>query len=205
MPPPVTSAIRQRMPRAWAGDALALVHIISRIFGSYTRGVITESIVVGLLTGFGYFVIGVEVWLPLGVIAVVGEMVPIIGSWIAFFIAMPVVLATQPDKALLALGLFVVVQLLGSWLLAPRIRGGSVNLTPAATILVLALGGAIAGPLGIILALPAAALLRDLASYTSHRAGGLSPLESLEQLPSFSRVAESRRPAVEAQHCQRPT
>jgi predicted PurR-regulated permease PerM len=118
---------------------------------------------------------------------------------------MPVVLATQPDKALPALGLCVVVQLLGSWFLAPRIRGGSVNLTPAATILVLALGGAIAGPLGIILALPAAALLRDLASYTSHRAGGLSPLESLEQLPSFSRFAESRRPAVEAQHCQRPT
>jgi predicted PurR-regulated permease PerM len=172
---------------------LALVHIVNRIFGSYTRGVIIEAIIVGIITGLGYFIIGVEVWFPLGVIALSGEIVPIIGPWIAFFISMPVVLATQPDKAFLALGLFVVVQLLEGWFLAPRIRGGAVNLTPLATILLLALGGAIAGPLGVILALPTAALLRDVSFYTSHRAGGLSPPEAIAQLPSFAR--DERRKA----------
>jgi predicted PurR-regulated permease PerM len=185
--PKITRQIRGQFPRAWAGDALALVHIFSRVIGSYTRGVIIESIIVGVITGLGYYLIGVRVWLPLGVIAFVGEIVPIIGPWIAFFISLPVILATQPDKAVLALGLFVVIQILEGWFLAPRIQGGSVNFTPSATLLALAVGGAIGGPLGVILALPAAALMRDIAFYTSYRAGGLSPTEALSQLPSFGR------------------
>ena len=158
------------------------------MFGSYTRGVIIESIIVGIITGLGYYLIGVQVWLPLGVIALIGEIVPIIGPWIAFFISLPVILATQPDKAVLALGLFVVIQILEGWFLAPRIQGGSVNFTPSATLVALAVGGAIGGPLGVILALPAAALMRDIAFYTSYRAGGLSPTEAMTQLPSFGRT-----------------
>jgi len=65
--PKITRQIRDQLPRAWAGDALAFVHIFNRIFGSYTRGVIIESIIVGIITGLGYFIIGVNVWLPLGV------------------------------------------------------------------------------------------------------------------------------------------
>lgn len=185
--PKLTRQIRGQFPRAWAGDALALVHIFSRVIGSYTRGVIIESIIVGVITALGYYLIGIQVWLPLGVIAFIGEIVPIIGPWIAFFISLPVILATQPDKAVLALGLFVVIQILEGWFLAPRIQGGSVNFTPSATLLALAVGGAIGGPLGVILALPAAALMRDIAFYTSYRAGGLSTTEALSQLPSFGR------------------
>ena len=185
--PKLTRQIRSQFPRAWAGDALALLHIFTRVFGSYTRGVIIESIIVGIITGLGYYLIGVQVWLPLGAIALVGEIVPIIGPWIAFFISLPVVLATQPDKAVLALGLFVVIQILEGWFLAPRIQGWSVNFTPSATLVTLAVGGAIGGPMGVILALPAAALLRDIAFYISYRAGGLSPTEAITRLPSFAR------------------
>lgn len=193
--PGITREIRTQFPRAWAGDTLALVHIFNRVVGSYTRGVIIESIIVGIITGLGYFLIGVEVWLPLGMIALIGEIVPIIGPWIAFFISLPVILATQPDKAILALGLFVIVQLLEGWFLAPRIQGGSVHFTSSATLLILAVGGAIGGPLGVILALPAAALLRDIAFYTSYRAGGQSPSAALGMLPSFRREGERERGA----------
>ena len=185
--PKLTRQIRTQFPRSWAGDALALLHIFNRVFGSYTRGVIVESIIVGIITGLGYYLIGVEVWLPLGAIALVGEIVPIIGPWIAFFISLPVILATQPDKTLLALGLFVVIQILEGWFLAPRIQGGSVNFTPSATLVALAVGGAIGGPLGVILALPAAALMRDIAFYTAYRADGFSPAAAMSRLPSFAR------------------
>jgi hypothetical protein len=109
-----------QFPHARTGDPLALLRIVKRVFGSFTRGVFIKSIIVGIITGLGYFLIGVEVWLPLGVIALVGEIVPIIGPWIAFFISLPVILATQPDKAVLALGLFVVIQLLEGWFLVPH-------------------------------------------------------------------------------------
>ena len=57
---------------------------------------------------------------------------------------------------------------------------------PDKAVLALAVGGAIGGPLGVILALPAAALMRDIAFYTSYRAGGLSPAEAMSHLPSFA-------------------
>jgi predicted PurR-regulated permease PerM len=197
--PKISRQIREQFPRAWAGDTLALTHIFNRIFGSYTRGVIIESVIVGVITGLGYFLIGVEVWLPLGVIALFGEIVPIIGPWIAFFISLPVILATQPDRAIAALGLFVIIQMLEGWFLAPRIQGGSVHFTSSATLLILAVGGAIAGAMGVILALPTAALLRDLSFYVSYRASGLSPTEAMGELPSFQRESEqtsSPRPEV---------
>lgn len=197
--PKITHQIREQFPRPWAGDALALVHIFNRVFGSYTRGVIIESIIVGIITGLGYFLIGVEVWLPLGVIALVGEIVPIIGPWVAFIISLPVILATQPDRALLALGLFVIIQILEGWFLAPRIQGGAVHFTASATLLALAIGGAIGGAMGVILALPAAALLRDVAFYMSYRVGGLSPQAAVARLPSFARTeARGRRRAAPA-------
>jgi predicted PurR-regulated permease PerM len=189
----VTRQMRGEFPRSWADDALALVRIFSRVFGSYTRGVIVESIIVGVISALGYYVIGIQVWLPLGVIALIGEIVPIIGPWIAFLISLLVILATQPDKALLALGLFVVIQILEGLVLAPRIQGGSVNLTPAASLIALVIGGVIGGPLGAILALPAVALMREIALYTSYRAGGLSPAEAMSRLPLFGRAHRGDR------------
>lgn len=193
----MTRQIQRQCPRAWAGDTLALLHLLKRVLGSYTRGVIVESTIVGIITGLGFFLLGVEVWLPLGVIALVGEIVPIIGPWIGFFISLPVILATQPDKAVVALGLFVVIQILDGLFLAPRIQGRSVHFTSVATLIVLAVGGAIAGPLGAILALPAAALLRDISCYTSYRAGGLSPAAALSKLPAFQQEQAWRMPERE--------
>jgi predicted PurR-regulated permease PerM len=189
----VTRQVRGEFPRARAGDALALVRIFSRVFGSYTRGVFIESIIVGVIAGLGYYLIGVQVWLQLGVIALIGEIVPIIGPWIALLISLPVILATQPDKTVLALGLFVVIQILEGLFLAPRIQGGSVNLTPVASLIALAIGGAIGGPLGVILALPAVALMREIALYTSYRAEGLSPAEAMSRLPLSGRTHRGDR------------
>ena len=183
----MTHGVRDARPGAWADDALALLRLVTRVLASYTRGVILESIIVGIITGLACLAFGVEAWLPLAAIALAGEIVPIVGSWIAFFVSLLVVLATQPDKAILMLGLFVGVQILKVVFLNPRIQGGSVFFTPVASLLILAFGGVIAGPVGAILALPAAALLRDVSSYTSFRAGGHSPSEALAQLPSFTR------------------
>ena len=69
------------------------------------------------------------------------------------------------------------------------------HFTSLATLILLAVGGAIAGPMGVILALPAAALLRDVSFYTSYRAGGLSPAAALSRLPLFQREQARRASA----------
>lgn len=173
--------------------------IVTRVLGSYTRGVIAESIIVGIVISLGSFLIGLDAWLLLGAIALAGEIVPIIGTWIVLSISLPVILVTQPDKAVLALGFFVVIQIVDGWFLGPRFQGGSLHFSLLATLIIVASGGVIAGPLGMILALPAVALLRDITRYTSYRVGGQSPSAALGRLPLFQRDEERRRRAPVAE------
>jgi len=190
-----TRTLRAQFPQAWSQDAIACFRIFDRIFGAYTRGVILEATIVGIITGFGYWVIGVDLFLPLGVVAFVGEIVPIIGPWIAFLISFPVVLATQPELAIPAVILFGVIQALEGWFLAPQIQGNSNDFTNSGTLVILSIGAALGGGLGMILALPAAGLLRALSIYTFMRLQGHGIDAALAHLPAFRKADPPAPPA----------
>jgi len=111
----------------------------------------------------------------LAVIAGVLELLPVIGPIIA---AVPAVLlgaTAGPAAVVAALILYFAIQQLENTILVPKIQGDATNLHPAVVIFALILGGAIAGLLGAILALPIAATLRDLYVYAFRRAGGMTP------------------------------
>src|SRR5215218_7779128 len=177
--PSLPARLRHQLPASWGEDAVATFHIADRILGNYTRGVIFEALIVGAITGTGYWLIGVEVALPLGVIAFAGEIIPILGPWIAFLISFPVVLVTQPEKAIPAIALFGVIQLLEGWIIAPRIQGHSVDFSASATLIILAIGGALGGGLGVVIAMPTAAIIRAFLVYADRRLSGLTPAEAV--------------------------
>jgi hypothetical protein len=77
-----------------------------------------------------------------------------------------------------ALLLYLAIQQVENIFLVPKIQGDATKLHPAVVIFALILGGAVAGLLGAILALPVAATLRDLYVYAFRRAGGQSPAEA---------------------------
>ena len=173
--PSAGKQIRTLMPERWVDDTLAVAGIADGIMAAYTRGVIISSAVVGLITAAGYWTVGIDLWLVLGVIAFLGEIVPILGPWIAFIISFPVVLVTQPDKALLAVLVFGIIQALEGWFISPKIQASSIEFPPVIVLLALAIGGEVAGAIGVVLALPAAAILRALGVYILRRVDGLRP------------------------------
>lgn len=176
--------LREQMPDGWVADLIAGFRICDRILSSYVRGVVTGAVIVGTITGLGYWLIGVNGALALGAIAFGGKIIPIIGPWIAFLITFPVIWATQPDRAVAAIVLFVIIQLLEVWFLQPR-AGGTVDMTAAGTIVLLAIGGGLAGGTGVLFALPVAAMLRALCVYISQRLGGKSPQDAITYLRMF--------------------
>ncbi len=192
--PQTAANLKRQLPRGWAAELLALFRIVDRVLGATARGVIIESSVVGVITGLGYWAIGVEVALPLAVIAFAGEIVPIIGPWIAFMVSFPVVLATQPELTIPAIGVFLLIQAVEGWLLAPRIQGGSVEFTPAGTLVILAIGGTLAGALGVVFALPAAAIIRSVLAYASYRMQGHAPDDAVAQLRQFRQELATEKP-----------
>jgi predicted PurR-regulated permease PerM len=196
--PRLPERIRHQAPTSWGDDAVAVYRIADHILGNYTRGVVLEATIVGVITGIGYWLIGVELALPLGVVAFVGEIVPIAGPWIAFFISFPVVLVTQPDKAIPAVLLFGVIQLLEGWLLTPRIEGSSTDFTSSTTLILLAIGAALGGAFGMLISLPVAAIARTLIQYTSRRLSGFPADAALEGLlPAYRDRAPAETPIAE--------
>ncbi len=180
--PAITRAFDRAVPAPWRADTWATLGIVRRVFGSWIRGQIVLGLVVGIATFIGLVFLGVAVdpvfgrySVLLAVIAGVLELLPIIGPIIA---AVPAVLlgATAGTPGIVAaLVLYFAIQQLENNILVPKIQGDATNLHPAVVIFSLIVGGAIAGLLGAILALPVAATMRDLYIYAFRRAGGMTP------------------------------
>jgi len=180
--PAIVCAFDRAVPAGWRADTWATLGIVRRVFGSWVRGQIVLGLIVGVLTFVGLLVLGATVdpvfsrfAVLLAVIAAILELLPVIGPIIA---AIPAVLlgATAGVPGIVAaLVLYLAVQQVENNFLVPKVQGDATNLHPAVVLFSLILGGAIAGLLGAILALPVAATARDLYVYAFRRAGGLTP------------------------------
>jgi predicted PurR-regulated permease PerM len=174
--PALAAAAERSMPSAWVPDARAVSNLILRVFGQWLRGQLFLGLTVGFATFGGLLLLSATVdpvfgrfAILLSVIAGVLELLPIIGPIIAAIPAVLLALTGGIDAAIAAVVLYTVVQQLENNLLVPKIQGDAVELHPSAVMLALVLGGAIAGLLGAILALPITAAARDIFRYLFHR------------------------------------
>lgn len=175
----LTKSFDRAMPASWRFDIWAVLRITQRVFGQWVRGQLLLGVTVGVFTFAGLLLLSMTVdpvfgryAVLLSVSAGILELVPIIGPIIA---AVPAVLlaATAGIEAVVAaLVLYTLVQQVENNLLVPKIQGDAVELHPAAVIFAIVVGGALAGLLGAILALPIAAAARDVVRYLFRR---LSP------------------------------
>ncbi len=137
-----------------------LQHILHRYF----RGQILDATAVGLLTGIALALLHVRFATLLGVLAGVMNLVPTLGFWISFAPALLVGLM-EPSPLVGVVKVSAVyggVQALESSFLGPRIIGGSVGLHPLVIFFALIIGAELLGVLGMLLAVPTAALLKSL-------------------------------------------
>jgi predicted PurR-regulated permease PerM len=176
-------------------DVRNVVGIVDHVLGRYIRGQLFLGLVVGLVSGIGFWVIGVQQPLALGVIAGVLEMVPILGPWISFFVAALVVLATDPSKIVPVAILCFMVQQLENTFLVPRVQGTAVSMNPAVIMVLLVIGGSIGGIFGVIAVVPIAAVSRDVFLYVHGRLSGGITLEP----PSLIDEQTAQPPVVSPQ------
>jgi predicted PurR-regulated permease PerM len=177
----LTAAADRSLPPAWRADAWAIVGIVERVFSQWIRGQLFLGATVGVATFIGLIVLNATVdpvfgrfALLLSIIAGVFELLPIIGPILAAVPAVLLALTAGPQAAIAALILYLLVQQLENNLLVPKIQGDAVELHPSIVMFSLVVGGAIAGLLGAILALPVTAAGRNVFRYLFRR---LSPPE----------------------------
>jgi predicted PurR-regulated permease PerM len=141
----------------------------SDVFDSVGRGVYTtvSSFMLGqtviaaidaVFIGLGALVLGVPNSSAIFMLTFLGAFVPYIGAFITGLVAVLLAIADGGiDKGLAMLAIVIVVQIVEGNVLQPWIQGRAVKLHPLVVALAITLGGAIAGFLGILLAVPVCA------------------------------------------------
>lgn len=181
-------AFNSMIPRGWREDVWRIVRITNGIFSKYIRGQLLLALVVGVATTIGMLIVGAPYAVILGIISGFTEVIPVIGPVLG---AVPgVVLALFTGDWLLVakvLAVYIIVQQLENNLLVPKIQGDSVNLHPAVIMVALVIGSQVAGLFGLIIAVPVAAILRDVYLYLYRRfTEDFTPPEAEASVPSRS-------------------
>ncbi|MEO5703454.1 MAG: AI-2E family transporter [Candidatus Limnocylindrales bacterium] len=122
--------------------------------GLWVRGQLILMLTIGVATGIAYSVLGLPAALLLALIAAMTEVIPIVGPLIGAVPAVLMATTVSTDTVVLTLVIYVLLQLIEGNVLVPMIMRNSVGLSPFLVLVSLLLGGAVAGVLGAIVAVP---------------------------------------------------
>jgi predicted PurR-regulated permease PerM len=132
--------------------------------GGWLTGQLKIVAILMAIYSVGFAVSGVPWWLLVGVVCGALNIVPVLGAVIAMGIALGTAWLGSDDiwPVIGALITFVVAQALEGFYLTPKILGTRLRLKPWVVFLAILIGGFAFGPLGIIFAAPALAILAVL-------------------------------------------
>jgi predicted PurR-regulated permease PerM len=136
---------------------------VEQRLSAYVGGVVINGSIVGVVMGISLALLGAPYYLLLGFVAAIFQAIPMLGAVISGPIILLVVLATSGwSKMIIALVIFLVIQVIDQNVLSPIIFGQRVQLSFLLIILATVVGGTLLGIGGAFLAVPAAAVLQVL-------------------------------------------
>ena len=172
----LTGQFDRSLPAAWRFDVWAVLRIAKRVFGQWVRAQLVLGITVGVFTFVGLILLSRFVdpvfgryAILLSITAGILELLPIIGPIISAVPAVLLAATAGLEPVIAALILYTLVQQIENNVLVPKIQGDAVEMHPAAVMFAIIIGGALAGLLGAILALPVTAAARDVVRYLFRR------------------------------------
>jgi predicted PurR-regulated permease PerM len=187
------------VPNAYFERTLYMVEQVDSTGRAYFRGLLQLTLIDTVCLALGLAVLGIPGAFALGLMSAVLAWVPYVGSVIGCLIV-TLVAATDfpadPGMVYAAIGLFVLVRLLDDFVFMPLTIGRSLRIHPLPTVLLIFIGGAVAGIPGLILALPLAGVVMVVAGTI----GGIIADPRLRARHAFARIlrcaARHRRPAT---------
>jgi predicted PurR-regulated permease PerM len=135
---------------------------VDSLLSGFVRGQLTVCVILGVLYALGFWALDVPMAMLIGLISGAIAFIPYIGSATALTLASVLCLFEHgAGVRLVGVGAwYVVVQNLEGFVLTPRIVGGSVGMHPVTVIVALLIGGNLLGFLGLIVAVPVAAVVQ---------------------------------------------
>ena len=137
------------------------------VLGAFLRGQILVMLALGIIYSIGLTLVGLKYAIAIGVVAGLVSFVPYLGFVFGIGLA-SLTVAMEPNPLWTLAGVvatFTVAQLIEGSFLTPKLVGDRIGLHPVIVIFSIAAGGQLFGFFGILLALPAAAVLSVLVGF----------------------------------------
>ena len=152
------------IPRYYIGSVSDLAKQCHETLGAFFRGQLLVMFALGVIYSIGMMIIGVDLGLLIGMLAGIASIVPYLGAIVGIGAGLIAAFFQFGDvlHLVLVVIVFSVGQLLEGTVLTPKLVGDRIGLHPVAVIFAVLAGGQLFGFVGILLALPAAAVIMVL-------------------------------------------
>jgi predicted PurR-regulated permease PerM len=183
----MVAQVRDLLPRPYLPKISQMARESDEVLGGFLRGQFSVMVSLGTIYAIGLWAVGLDLGLLIGFVAGLVSFVPYLGAFVGVTSAVIATLVQHGDAAhlLMVLGVFALGQTLEGFVLVPWLVGDRIGLHPVAVIFAIMAGGQLFGFLGVLLALPVAAvsmvLLRH--AHQHYRRSGLYGAEHEEDDP----------------------
>ncbi|MGV8941472.1 MAG: AI-2E family transporter [Lysobacter sp.] len=167
----MVARVASLVPRDHLETVTRLVTQSSEVLGGFMRGQFLVMLILGVVYGVGLWGVGLDLGILIGIIGGLLTFVPYVGPAAVLVLGVIAALFQYGDwqHVLAVLAVFGVGQLVESYWLTPKLVGDRIGLHPVAVIFAVLAGGQLFGFLGMLIALPCAAVANVLLRYAEER------------------------------------
>lgn len=179
----IKSTIKEYIPPAKKDEILEKVGEIDTVLGAFIRGQMTVSFILAVIYCIGLLVLGVPMGLLIGLVAGLANIVPYLGLAVGLLPALFMAFLQFRDINHLigVLLVFGVAQFLEGNIITPKVVGEKIGLHPVIIMIAVLVGAKFYGFIGILLAVPVAAVIKVFASDALRRYKNSSLFENAEK------------------------
>ena len=155
-------SMKDLIPRQYEKSTMTIVHECHSVLGAFVKGQFLVMVLLGIVYAVGLQLIGIEVGLIIGMVAGLASIIPYLGfavGIIAAIIASLFQFGLDWTHLLLVGVVFMIGQAIEGYVLQPFLLGDKIGLSPVAVVFAVLAGAQLGGFLGMLIALPVAAVI----------------------------------------------
>ncbi len=161
------------LPQRSGDIVIHIASVCSNTFRLFIAGQTTEAVILGTLCMIGMAILRIPYAPMIGALVGVTALIPVVGAFIGTMIGAIMILTVSPFKALIFVIFLLILQQVEGNVIYPRVVGSKINLPAIWVLAAVTIGGNLAGPIGMLLGVPAAsagyALLKEATDFHENR------------------------------------
>ncbi|WP_057490829.1 AI-2E family transporter [Streptococcus orisasini] len=136
--------------------------ILHERFHGFFVGQTLEAMILGSLTALGMLLLGLPYAATIGILIAFTALIPVVGAYIGVTVGVILIMTQSFSQAIIFLVFIVLLQQFEGNVIYPRVVGGSIGLPSMWVLLAITVGGALAGIIGMLVAVPILASLYQI-------------------------------------------